>query len=118
MTLERDQAGEWPVVYRPQDPDFEGTEFSFEACVYVGPLPRWIWVTDIHKRSCVYFAARTTIVKVITDHGPLKYTTLEHDRDLMPQVIVARDGWGNSCRYEALDPRGTEERRRWMCPGG
>jgi hypothetical protein len=110
VTLENDHIDGWPKVWRPLDPDFEGTELTFKECVHIGPLPRSVWVTDIRKRYCVYFAARTTIIKVNTEPGGLKYTTLEHDWDLMPQVIVGRDGHGNSCRYEAHDPRGRKPR--------
>ena len=46
-----------------------------------------------------------TILEPVTRRMCLRYTTLEHSWDDMPQVLVARDGWGNSCRYEPVDPR-------------
>jgi len=52
MTSDCNHVDRWPLVWRPLDPDFEGTDLMFEECAYVGPLPRWIRVQDARWNYC------------------------------------------------------------------
>jgi hypothetical protein len=106
MTLQRKHTTPWPWANRPRDYMRDTIELRFEEYDFGGgPLPRRIWVRDPDHRSCWYRAKDMTILEPVTKRMCLRYTTLEHSWDDMPQVLVACDGWGNSCRYEPVDPR-------------
>src|SRR5688500_16918978 len=101
MTLQRKHTTPWPWANRPRDYMLDTIELRLEEYDFGGgPLPRPIWVRDPDHRSCWYRAKDMTILEPVTKRMCLRYTTLEHSWDDMPQVLVARDGWGNSCRYE------------------
>ena len=109
MTIERKHAVPWPWCHRPRDYRRDTIELRFEEHDFRGsPLPRLVFVTDVDFRGCWYRATDMTILEPVTRQMCLMYTTLEHSWDDMPQVLVAHDGWGNSSRYEPVDPRDGE----------
>jgi hypothetical protein len=112
MTATRKHARPWPWKNRPRDYLRDTIELRFDEYEFRGsPLPRLVWVRDPDFRGCWYRATHMTILEPITRRMCLRYSTYEHSWDNMPQVLVARDGWGNACTYEPVDPRAEE-----ICP--
>jgi hypothetical protein len=106
MTAESKPAIPWPWANRPRDYKRDTMDLSFEEIGFRrGPLPRLIRVTDPRGRACLYRAVSMTILEPVTERMCLSYTTHEHSWDQMPQVLVARDAWGNFCTYVPVDPR-------------
>jgi hypothetical protein len=105
MTTEHSEHGGWPSINRPRDPGFDGTGLTFEDYDFEGSLPRRIKVSDAVNNSCTYLAVWMAIVAPNMQPSGLRFKTFEHDPDLMPQVILVQDAWGNCCGYEAWDPR-------------